>query len=310
MPSPQAWLNYHHLYYFWRVARCGTITRAAAELRLRQPTVSAQLSALEGQLGEKLFTRAGRSLRLTEAGQVALQYAEQIFGLGQEFMEVLRGRGTERTPEFRVGVANVVPKQLACRLLEPLQSLSRPFTLICEEDNLDDLLARLALHRLDLVLSDAPVGPEVPIRAYNHPLGECGVSFMAVPKIAGLLRGKFPRCLDGAPLLIPTPENSLRASLAQWFEQLVIAPRIIAEFDDSAMLKMFGQSGAGVFPCPSALEGDVREQYGAVLVGRTEAVRERFFAITTARKISHPAIAEVLQTGRRIIVSPPRRRRN
>ena len=298
MIFPMEWLNYHHLLYFWVVAHQGSITRASAQLRLAQPTISGQLRALENALGEKLFTRAGRSLVPTEVGRVVLRYADEIFSLGRELTDTLKGRPTGRPVRFRVGVADVVPKLIAYRLLKPALQLPEPVWLVCREDKPDRLLAELAVYGLDLVLSDAPAGPAVRIRAFNHLLGECAVSVLGVPPLAAVYRRNFPRSLDGAPFLLPTENTSLRRSLDQWFDSQGIRPRIAGEFEDSALLKVFAQAGAGLFAVHSVIEAKVQRQYGVRRVGPLHQVRERFYAISVERRIKHPAVVAIAEAAR------------
>ena len=283
------WLNYHHLFYFWVVAREGSIAKACEELSLAQPTISGQLRMLEEDLGEKLFKRAGRGLVLTEAGQLVNRYAEEIFSLGKEIKEVVRGEKLERTPKLVVGVTEVLPKLVAYRLLEPsLQSES--IQLICWEGKLESMLAELALHRLDIVLSDAPLPPMLGIRAYSHQLIECGVSLMALPQMAKKYRQRFPQSIQGAPFLLPTDNTVLRRSLENWFATHNIYPKIAGEFEDSALLKAFGQAGRGIFAIPTLIEKEVQRQYRVHLISQIPAIRERFYAISMERKLKHPAV--------------------
>jgi LysR family transcriptional activator of nhaA len=292
------WLNYHHLLYFWLVAREGSVTRASEQLYLSQPTISAQIRALEKSLGEKLFTKTGRHLRLTEMGRVVFRYAEEIFTSGRELMDTLKGRTRGRPVRFVVGIADVVPKLIAYRLLEPALHLAEPVQITCKEDKHDRLLAELAIHELDLVLTDAPLGPAVNVRAFNHLLGECGVMIFAPKKTAAFYRRGFPRSLDGAPFLLPTQNTVLRRSLEQWFEAQGIRPRVLGEFEDSALLKVFGQAGLGLFPAPAVIDAEVQRQYGVKLVGQIENVRERFYAISIERKLKHPAVIAISEAAR------------
>ncbi len=292
-----AWLNYHHLRYFWAAAREGGVTRASEKLHISQPAVSAQIRELERALSEKLFERSGRSLALTEAGRVVYRYAEEIFGLGTELVETLKGRPTGRPARLAVGIPNGIPKLIAYRLLQPAFELSEPVRVECREDRPERLLADLATHGLDLVLADAPAVPTAGVRAYSHLLGECGVTVFGVPHLAQAHRRKFPRSLDGAPLLLPTSDSRLRRLLDQWFEAQAIRPHIVGEFEDSALLKVFGQSGAGLFAAPSAIEASVRHQYGVQTVGRV-GLRERFYAITVERRLKHPAVVAISEAAR------------
>jgi LysR family transcriptional activator of nhaA len=293
-----SWLNYHHLLYFWTVAREGTIAKACELLHLTQPTISGQLRSLEKSLGAKLFDRLGRNLVLTETGRVVYRYANEIFSLGRELTDTLKASPTGRPLRLVVGVADVLPKMVSYRLLEPALHLPEAVQLICREDKPERLLAELSVHGLDIVLSDAPVGPSVRVRAFNHLLGECGVSVMGTAELAKPLRRGFPRSLDGAPFLLPTDNTTLRRSLDQWFDTQGIRPAVRAEFEDSALLKVFGQAGIGLFVVPMAVEDEVRKQYGVRLVGRLQEVRERFYAISVERKLKHPAVVAISRAAR------------
>jgi len=293
------WLNYHHLLYFWTVARHRSVTRAATELRLGQPTVSAQVRTLEEALGEKLFTRSGRTLTLTEVGRVVFAYADDIFSLGRELVETLRGTRTGRPLHLAVGIADIVPKDIAYRLLEPVFRLGEAVRVVCREDTPERLLADLAVHDLDLVLTDAPAGQTVKLRAFSHLLGECGVTFFGTARLARAYRRRFPRSLDGAAMLLPASHTALRLALDQWFAAQEIRPVVDGEFDDSALLKAFGGAGVGIFASPSAIERDVQRRYGVERLGRAEAVRARFYAITVERRLRHPAVAAVADAARR-----------
>lgn len=287
------WLNYHHLLYFWTVARAGTVARASEELRLAQPTISGQIHALEESLGEKLFQKSGRNLVLTEMGRVVYRYADEIFSLGRELQDTIKGRPTGAPLRFVVGVADVVPKLIAYRLLEPAMRLGDGVRLVCREGKPDQLLAQLAVHELDLVIADAPMSPTVRVKAFNHLLGECTVSFFGPARQAEKLRRGFPQSLNQARMLLPADSTSLRRSLEQWFADQGIRPAVIGEFEDSALLKVFGQAGAGLFPAPSAIATEVCRQYDVREVGRVDAVRERFYAISVERKLKHPAVLAI-----------------
>ncbi len=292
------WLNYHHLLYFWTVARLGSVTRATEELYLAQPTISAQIRALEESLGEKLFMRMGRNLALTEVGRTVFRYADEIFSLGRELSNTLKGRSVGRPVRFVVGITDAMPKLVAYRLLEPALRMTDPIRVVCYEDKADRLLAELATHGLDLVLADAPMGPTIKVRAFNHLLGECGVTIFAVGKLATTYRRGFPQSLEGAPFLLPTDNTALRQSLDLWFAAAKIQPLVIGEFEDSALVKVFGQSGMGLFVGPSAIEAEIKRQYGVQVVGRIETIRERFYAISVERKLKHPAVLAISDSAR------------
>jgi LysR family transcriptional activator of nhaA len=276
-------INYKHLHYFWVVAKQGGIARASEILHLTPQTISGQINLLEDNLGQALFTRSGRNLELTEAGRLALGYADEIFSLGSQLEENLRNQTTDRPLLFKVGIADVVPKTIAYRLLSPALELPDSIRIQCRESSLETLLAELALHRVDMVLADGPIPPGIEVRGFNHPLGECGISFFGKAELARDLIGGFPRSLGGAPLLIPSDINRVHDRLLQWLEGMRIFPQIIGEFDDSALMKVFGQAGDGIFVAPTAIADEVMEHYGVEQIGQTEAVREQFFAISVER---------------------------
>jgi LysR family transcriptional activator of nhaA len=292
------WLNYHHLLYFWSVVKEGGVAQAAEALRLSPPTISGQVRALEEALELKLFDRVGRKLQLTEAGRMVFRYADEIFNLGGELLDTVKGRPTGRPLRLRVGVSDVLPKLLCHDLLEPALRLPEPVQVVCHGDKTERLLAELAIRGLDLVLSDVPVGGNIKVRAFNHFLGECGLTFFATPDLARKYRPGFPQSLDGAPLLVPTEDNLVRRSLDRWFESIDVRPLFVAEFDDSGLLKSFGQGGEGIFGAPSVVEAGVRKQYGVQIVGRTDEVIERFYAITVERRIKHPAAVAISESAR------------
>ncbi len=294
-----AWLNYHHLLYFWTVAREGSITRAGDVLHLTQPAISAQLRTLERALGEKLFERRGRQLALTDTGRLVYRYAEEIFTIGRELQETLAGRPTGRPPRLIVGVVDSMPKLMIYRLLEHAVRGAEPVRLVLREGTVERLLADLAIHGVDVVLSDAPVPPTVRIKAFSHLLGECGVTVFGTPTLFEAHRRRFPISLDGAPFLLPMEGTTLRRSLDDWFAGLDIRPNMVAEIEDSALLKVFGQAGVGLFAAPTAVEREVRRQYGVRVVGRVEAIRERFYAISAERRIRHPAVLAISTSARR-----------
>ena len=292
------WLNYHHLLYFWVVAREGSIAKASRELRLAQPTISGQIRALEESLGEKLFQRAGRGLVLTDFGRMVYQHANEIFSLGRELMETVKGRPTGRPVRLSVGIADVVPKRIAYRLLEPALRLSEPIRIVCREDKPDPLLADLATHKLDIVIADSTIPTSVKVRAFNHLLGECGVSLLAAPELARAHRRRFPRSLDGAPVLLPSDESAMRRSLDQWFVARGVRPAVVGEFDDTALAEAFAQAGVGIVAVPDVVEREVCDQYGLRIVGRLDGVRERFYAISVERKLKHPAVVAISAAAR------------
>ncbi|HED16461.1 MAG TPA: transcriptional activator NhaR [Gammaproteobacteria bacterium] len=291
-------INYKHLHYFWVVAKTGSIARASERLHLTPQTISGQLSLLEDHLGEALFNRVGRNLELTETGRLVLSYADEIFSLGGELEEMLRNLPAGRPLVFKVGVADVVPKSIAYRLLAPALQLPEPVRIVCREGSIDSLLAELAVHRVDLVIADGPIPAGVNVRGYNHPLGECGISFFAVPDLARKLGKGFPQCLNGEPLLLPGEMTIVQGRLLKWFDEQHIQPRIIGEFDDSALMKAFGKAGAGVFIAPTPIAAEVEQQYNVKSIGKTDEVRDQFFAISVERKISHPAVASITTMAR------------
>lgn len=294
-------INFKHLHYFFMVAREGGIARAGERLQITPQTISGQLSLLQENLGVDLFTKVGRNLELTEVGRLVLSYADEIFSLGGELEEVLHQKPIGRTQLFRVGVADVVPKSIAHRVLEPALRMPEPIRMICRESNLDTLLAELAVHRLDLVLANRPIPPTVSTRGFSHKLGECGVSFFATEKLRKSLRGDFPHCLEGAPMLLPNVGNQLRGAVDQWLDKQRIRPRTIAEFDDSALMKAFGQKGVGVFLAPSAIREEVECQYQVTAIGRVDEVKERFYAISVERRVLHPVVAAVVEAARTML---------
>ena len=291
-------INYKHLHYFWETARQGGIARASKQLHLTPQTISGQISLLEDSLGGKLFSKAGRNLELTGFGKMVLDYANEIFSLGGELEDAVRNMPESRLQTLRIGVADVVPKLIAYRVLSPALRCEDPLKIVCRESDLQSLMAELALHRLDLVIADEPVPPGLNIRAYNHLLGDCGISFLAEVGMARSLQSGFPRSLDGAPLLFPSEINRVQGRLLQWFEALHIHPRIVGEFDDSALMKAFGQAGSGVFVAPTAIAEEVAKQYDAAVIGATEDVREQFYAISVERRISNPAVAAITENAR------------
>lgn len=296
-------LNFRQLQYFWTVARTGSIVRASEQLNLTAQTISGQISLLEQSMGTDLFRKVGRQLELTEAGRQALPYAEQIFQLGHELETLLRAQPGQQPLAFRVGVADVVPKSIVYRLLAPTLDQAEPLRISCREDKLERLLADLAIQRLDLVISDSPMPSHLDVKGFSQKLGECGISFFATPELAARYPGPFPECLHNAPLLIPGPETVVRSRLLRWLGELHITPRIVGEFDDSALMQAFGQSGRGVFIAPSVIAEEVCRQLGVQTIGQTEAVSESFYAISVERKVSHPGVKAITEGARRELFS-------
>jgi LysR family transcriptional activator of nhaA len=298
-----AWLNYHHLLYFWTAAKEGSIAAACERLHLTQPTISAQIRALERSFGRKLFDKAGRGLVLSEAGRMVFRYADEIFALGEDLSDALAGRPFTGTRRLVVGISDALPKLIVYRLLAPAVNLPEPVRLICLEDSPSQLLARLSLGDLDVVLSDAPTDPHVKVRAFNHLLGECGMSVFASRSVAPKYRRRFPQSLNGAPMLLPTQNSILRRSLDRWFETCGIRPAVVAEMQDGALIKAFGQSGLGLFVAPTVIEKDVQRQYEVTGIGRIDQVREQYYAISVERKVRHPAVAAITAASHRIFGS-------
>jgi LysR family transcriptional regulator, transcriptional activator of nhaA len=293
-----AWLNYHHLLYFWTVAQEGTIARACTKLHLTQPTISGQLRRLQNTIGVKLFERKGRNLVLTEEGRVVFRYADDIFSLGKQLQETLKSRPFGRPLRLLVGVADTLPKEISYRLLEPVLRLPEPVQVVCDQGKFEYLLTQLAVNAMDVVLADAPVGPTTKIRAFNHLLGECGVSLWGSAKLTAIYRRGFPDSLNGAPFLMPPDNTVLRRSLEQWFDDRQIRPKIRGEFADPGLLKVFGRYGAGLFAVRTAVEKETQRQYQVSLVGRIESIRERFYAISVERKLKHPAVLAITEAAR------------
>ncbi len=292
------WLNYHHLYYFWTVVQEGGITAASKRLHLVPSTVSAQLSTFEETLDVKLFQRVGRNIKPTEMGQLVFQYADEIFSMGKELMDTVRGHPQAGRIPLRVGVVDALPKMIVRDLLDPVFKMDEPIRLICCENKKEALLAKLALHELDIVLSDSPMGTGLSVKAFNHILGECGVTFFAVEELSAPLRQGFPDSLSDAPLLLPMQSTPLRGALDLWFESLQIVPQIVGEFDDAALLKAFGQQGDGIFMAPTAIEDEIQRQYKVSLVGRTDKVQYQFYAISIEKILTHPAVLTISTAAR------------
>lgn len=295
------WLNYQHLYYFWMVVREGTVSAAAERLRLAQPTISAQLRALENSFERKLFEKSGRRLALTEFGELVFEYAEEIFSLGNELLGVAKGLPSERSHRLRVGVVDFLPKLVVSSLLSPVFYIKEPVKLELFDGKPEDLLAHLSVHKLDMVLSDMPLSPHQRVKAHNHILGKSAIGVYGAEELAKKYRGEFPRSLQQAPMILPTKTTMLRRSLDLWFEANAIHPHIVAESEDSAILKIFGQNGLGLFPLPRVIEKAAMDQYRIGYLGELTGVAERFYAITPERKIQHPGVLAITATARKLL---------
>jgi LysR family transcriptional activator of nhaA len=292
-------VNYKHLYYFWVTAKAGGVVRAGEQLHTTPQTLSGQIKLLEDWLGRRLFKKSGRNLELTDHGRLALGYADQIFSLGQDLERSLRQtRQTVRRLEFRVGVADSVSKSVAYRLLEPALSLAEPVRLSATEGKFDDLLAQLALHRLDLVIADEPMPKRVSVKAFNHALGRSGLSFFATPALAARLVGGFPACLNGQPMLVPSANSAVRQQLEGWLARHQLSPVLVGEFDDAALMKAFGREGQGVFLAPSVLEDETCQQFAVQRVGQTDELVEEFYAVSVQRRITHPCVLAITDAAR------------
>ena len=292
-------MNFKHLHYFWVTAKAGGVMRAGEQLHTTPQTLSGQIKLLEDWLGRKLFRKSGRNLELTEDGRLALGYADQIFALGSEMETALRNaRGGQRVLDFRVGVADSVAKSVAYRLLEPALNVAEPVRLICSEGKFPDLLAQLALQRLDLVIADEPMSRRISVKAFNHSLGSTAMSFFCAPKLKPLLKGDFPACLNDIPMLIQGASASVRQQLEGWLTRYQIHPRVIGEFDDGALMTAFGREGRGVFMAPSVLEAETVAQFGVEVIGRTTELVEEFFAVSVERRLSHPCVLAITDAAR------------
>lgn len=301
-----AYLNYKHLRYFWTVAKSGSIARASEQLHVTPQSISGQLSELQEALGAELFQRAGRGLMLTDAGRRILGYAEEIFALGDELLEAVRDQEARTTLPFRIGVADSVPKSVTYRVLEPVLRMPESVRVICREGRLVSLVADLAVNRLDMVIADRPMPADIKVRAYNHLLGKSDLTVFAAPMLAKSLKGAFPALLNRAPFLLPGESVAIRPGLEQWFEAQDVHPRIVGEFDDGALMKAFGQSGAGAFVAPTAIADYVCEQYQVQGIGRIDSVIEELYAITTERRLRHPAVLAIREAAERSVFGGPR----
>lgn len=291
-------LNFLHLFYFWMVVRHGSISSACQRLHLTQPTISTQLRKLERSLGHQLFNRGKRELELSEVGKTIYEYADEMFAVGREMLGALRGMPSDRAMRLMVGIPMIMPKLVTYRLLEPVLNFPKPLQIVCHEAQLDTLLADLLRHHYDVILSDTPIQPRQRVRSFNHHLGDCGISICASPLLAAKHRRRFPESLHGAPFLLPPPNTEIRRALDRWFDAQGFEPRIVAEINDSALLKEFGHGGAGLFPVPTAVLREVQQQYNVTLVGRLDELRLHFYAITLERKLTHPALVAIAQAAK------------
>lgn len=292
------WLNYHHLLYFWTVSREGGLAPAAARLKLSPQTISGQIHLLEEALGEKLFSRRGRRLELTETGRVVRSYADEIFSLGRDLVEAVRSGTADRAPRLVIGIAEVIPKLLARQLLGPILEGEASYRLVCKEDHAERLLVELAAHRVDALLVDRAIPASAGVRAFNHLLGESTVTWFAHKREARRLRVRFPECLDGARVLLPTEEAAMRSNIDAWLETNALRPKVVAEFDDNALLKVFAHDGLGLFPAPTAMKDAIVDQYDVEPIGEVD-VRERYYVVTLERRLQHPAIRQLTERARR-----------
>lgn len=291
-------LNYHHLLYFYIVAREGSVKDACTVLNVSQPTISTQIGELQRAIGTELFMKRGRGLQLTETGQVVYRYANELFGVAREMLDALRGRQTGRPLTLTVGVPDSMSKVIVHQLLKPSMNLSEQIRVVCREGSIEDLIASLVTFHLDVVVSDVPAPPGVRVKAFTHLLGQCGVSFFAAPHLAAQYRDEFPKSLNGAPVILPTENNQLRRNLDQWFVERDLHPRVVGEFEDSALMKVFGQNGLGIFPAPSAIEQEMTARYGVENIGRADTVRESFYAISVERRLKHPGVVAMIEAAR------------
>lgn len=301
-------MNFKHLRYFWTAAKAGGVMRAGEQLHMTPQTLSGQIKQLEEWLGHDLFRKRGRGLELTNEGRIALGYAEQIFTLGDALEESVRlARGDKKPLEFRVGVADSVAKSVAYRLLEPALGMEQQVHMVCQEGKFPELMAQLSLHKLDMVLADEPISKKIGVKAFNHPLGSSGMSFLCSPGLKAQLSGTFPDCLQGAPMLIQGPMSSVRQQLDHWLNKHHLQPRLVGEFDDSALMNAFGREGRGIFTSPTILDPETTAQFGVEVIGSSKELVEEFFAISEERRITHPCVAAITKSAKTDLFrnSPP-----
>lgn len=291
-------MNYKHLHYFWMVANEGSIAKASDKLHITPQTISGQLSLLEERIGNALFDKVGRGLQLTETGRLVLRYADEIFELGRELNDVLRGAPAVGPSEFIVGAASALPKTIVYKIVEPALHLPHDVSLTSREGPVDAMLADLAIHKVDMVLSDTPVTNAVSVKAYNHLLGESGLSCFAAPRLAKTYKKNFPQSLNNAPVLLPTPQYAIRQLIDGWLQQNAVHPLICGQFDDSALMKSFGQVGMGVFFMSSTIEEEICSNFNVKVIGRIDEIKQKYYAISAERKVKHPAVAAICDTAR------------
>lgn len=292
-------MNFKHLHYFWAAAKAGGIVRASEQLHMTPQTLSSQIKLLEDRVGCALFRKSGRRLELTDEGRIALGFADQIFALVGELESVLgRARQAGKSIDLRIGVSDSVPKAIAYRLLEPALAAAQPVRLICHEGKLQDLLAQLAVQRLDLVIADEPMNRELSVKAFSHPLGTTAMSFFCALPLKQQLRGSFPQCLDHAPMLLQGGASPMRRRLELWLSTHGLHPKAVGEFDDAALMLAFGREGRGVFMSPTLLEAETCAQYSVEVLGRSEELVEEFYAISVERRITHPGVSAITEAAR------------
>ena len=296
---PVDFLNFQHLYYFWMVAREGGISHASEVLDLSPSTISAQINQLEKALQVKLFRKVGRNIRLTDVGQIAFRYAGQIFGLGRELTHALKGWDTDGPFGLQVGIADAVPKLIVTKLLQPAFSVSPEIRLTCREGRPELLLAELALHRLDLLIVDAPADPASTIRAFSRLLQDCAIGIFGTPELHRQHSHGFPESLEGAPVLLPTPDSSIRRSFGRWMEERELQPRVVGEFEDGALMKTFGEIGTGLFPAPLIIADDLKRQHRVECLGSLKGTHARYYAVTVERQLEHPAVQAICDAARK-----------
>lgn len=289
------WLNYHHLRYFWTVARKGGVRKAAEELHVSQPSISAQLRLLEESLGQKLFRRSGRNLVLTETGQLVVDYADEIFSAGRELMNAVKQRPGKHPVRVNIGLTDAFPKLIAFQILRAAFRSEAAVHMICREGEIGPLVSHLQAHRLDIVLADEPASSALKAKTFNHRLGRSGVTFCAVPSLAAKLRRNFPQSLDGAPALLPTQNMGMRAALETWFDSKAIRPRLVGEFEDSALMEVCSTGGRGFTAVHTVVDRAALKHFGLRVIARVDECGTDFYAITAERRVKHPAAVAITE---------------